>query len=456
VSFALALLGLSLWVVRPVTAQSPGWPTPIVVSRAVKDASGLRSYPPQKPTLAVSPGGPAHVMWSVVHPDRPRELDSLWYTKTTATGWLTPTLLGGAISGAQPQIAAGADGALHGAWLRFDAYSSTPGYDVHYARGSLTNPYWPPAGPPLFPTPTNSNNLFLTVASEWWDGAVRPHLVWEEPTEHPPRVYYGHVVGSAGYAGPIGPSLDYAGYTPVVTVVGGRTTHVLWSGHEQGASGPRSIYSGYAAINEDGSFGRWSYRITVSTNITAPVAAAARATCTTRNAVSPSVVVAPDGTVHAVWHEQNENCLWEVLTSQMDVYVGVPQWRAPQRVSAVPALGGEGVRPRMAFDRLGQRYVLWNVDYQDVVLARGDASGRWEAPTVMNKGECRGTPDARLGRAVEEVGLAADPVTGTLHAIWLAKDAAGDKVCYTAYTPPEGNRVYFPTVLHTRTITRGR
>ncbi len=435
--------------------------TPAAVSPGGSEVDGyFVSEPASEPAVLATANGEAQVLWWSAHPTNPLRDDALWLARSPAAT-ATPEFLSGALASRTPRLAVGPTGSLHAVFQTFNENGSQ--YDINYIQ-KLPSDTWgwplPARDPPLFPTTQQSTNPALFVVKEPQDNEIRAHIVWEEGTAPRPLIYYARV-GSDWQTGrplygwlgtpdcdnpnPGSPSC-YSGYLPSVAVLQepGLSAHVVWEGRNYSDNTP-VIFWGSAPLDATGQPTSWTPATTVSTNLTGKGAAPAQCPANPwgagLGALAPSTVVAPGGQLHAVWLEQKADCNFYVFTSRLQYQTSrsAYEWLLPEQVSTLPVdQGGQSERPRLAFDRLGHRYVLWKTSYQTLVVWRSEAVGVWEAPQQVNSGACQGVA------GVLNPDLVADPSASALHAVWVARP--GDRVCY-ARLDPFPQRVYLPHVL---------
>lgn len=451
VRFALFLI-LGVYLVYPASAtpQAMTISSPVIISSGGSIDDFWYSEPPHSPSIMATTDGRVHTMWWAQNRTRDARQDALWYSDTTGASWPSPNFYLGPPGSVNPHILTDEAGNLYGV---FQFLRSDLQYDITYIQKMTNDGFtWPP--PPytdLFPTAAQSQNPGVAIARDARDGQVRGHIVWEEQSVFPPVIYYGRVGPGPGGITPegfiqIGPNcVDpgqqtagcYRGFLPSVAVVDGRQgkeVHVVWEGRDGITQGIPVIYWGYTRIDpQTGATLGWSDPQILSNNL--PAKTRATSQCTRLESRSPSIKVAPNGTLHATWVEQKDDCQYYVLTSRLiysDTRTPPYQWEFLETVPSQtnpPVESSE--RPRLAFDSSSRRYVLWNANFQEMWLARSLGFGVWETPQRLNTGGCVGVFN------VEEGDVVSDPRGATLHAVWVAHQLSPQeaRLCHTRIDP---------------------
>ncbi len=290
------------------------------------------------PDLAVGADGAVHVVWY-------EDLAAwgggaeFYYGRSSGSGWGWPDLIGATTGGApEPCIAISPDGTLHLIW-----HDEFDGHHVVFHWGLFTG---------LYTTPVwSADSVGPAALAASANGDL--HLVWSVCVAGNWEIYYKMFDGEVWGPGERLTEAPGASSEPSVAVGADGTLHVVWVE----AEGER--HEVYHRVREASS---WNAAEVVSDG-----AGSAR---------SPRAAVDHDGSVHVVWtdgrsgdrqvyHRKKTAALWSPIERLTDI-------------------AGEAGNPGIAVDGAGSLHVLWhdNRDGVDRVYWKGSYPGTIPAPRL--------------------------------------------------------------------------
>lgn len=393
------------------------WSTPYSIS--------LPGFNSVWPAVAVGPDAAPHVAW---YAHDAETSDRIYYTRQTATGWLTPTLLSDEWDAAAgPDLAVDTGGDVHLVW-EMTSDADRPGFAIYYRRTADGGARWLP-WERISPVGHSANRPQLAL-----DSTGAPHVVWYDVDEQ--EVYYSgrtpdgwsaaeNLSQSAATA--IGKTISSQG--PSVAVSRDGTVYVAWL---ESVSRQYLDSVGLAV----GASGSWQKRLLMSRpEISRDM---------DRNAgINVQVVAGSQGDVHVVWFDAGENSELHIYESNN---LAGADWSLPTQISED---AGNAIRPAAYVDAGGSLHLVWTevrqtrqIFYQRQErfdwLKVADSSGRPQpAALLYANGTSIGQTDSRglffpapLAVGAELVALA--PVS----------EYAGVRQRHTSPDAPERNWAY--------------
>lgn len=314
------------------------WSNPQVVTPAGMDSL--------QGVIATVPDGAPHVVWYGHEAD---SSDQVFYTRLTATGWLTPTNLSQPLPvAAAPDIAVDQTGEIHVVWEAVPEATSTD-FAIYHRVGDGDT--WGPIERLSAPG-RNCNRPRMAL-----DEAGQPHIAWFDTGEQ--EVYYTTRTPD-GWAAPQNvsntptsiPDEVILSQGPDIAVDASGQIHVAWMDSTGGAL-LDSIY--YATRVE----GVWTSSVLMSRPDTMRDLAQG-------SGINVQVLVGPEDSLHVLWHDIDNTSRLTIYNShrigQASASSGAPEWSSP---TILLQDYRSAHRPSGLLDDAGRLHLVWS-DLQQV------------------------------------------------------------------------------------------
>ncbi len=291
----------------------------------------------------------------------------------------------------RPAVAVGADGSVHVAWED----QSAGNWEVFYASKEPDGPWSLPAN-----VSNNSGGSFRPSIAVAADGSV--HVAWHDDTPGDYEIFYAVKPpgGEWSDAANISNSSEWS-YWPSIVLGAEGFVHAAW--HDQTPGN----WEAFSASKAPG--GAWSH----ATNLSQSVG----------TSFIPTLLVAGDGAVHAVWQDDTFDA-WDIFSASRP-----PEgpWSAPVNVSGT---GTDSAPFAAAQSPDGSLRVVWReatTSGSRLLSATKTPGGPWSSPEDLG-GSAGGS-----GRFVVGIGEG-----GTLYLAW-DDSAEGDGDIFFASMDPGGS-----------------